>query len=281
MSGRMPRWWPNATARAMSPRMARRRTTSPWRANIPRLFGEPFGDHSAVPTLAVARLARRQCDGGAVRRWRGRGVRRLSPLPLPHDGRGGAAAAAGGLRRSAVGALARAYPKLDRAPRWLRAKTTLTEISLDSAMGYYGTVCKLARSGAARCSPGAARRGGGARPGGALRRADGGMRPGGFAAAGAVLRSAHLSAGRHPGQGGPHQHGGVAGGAAAAVDRSWWAGAWRCRPRPSCAAEWASGCCARPRRRCCRRPCCNAASGGFARISAGGSAPRRRRSARG
>ena len=48
------------------------------------------------------------------------------------------------LRRGAVGALARAYPKLDRAPRWLRAKTTLTEISLDSALGYYGTVCKLA-----------------------------------------------------------------------------------------------------------------------------------------
>jgi asparagine synthase (glutamine-hydrolysing) len=49
----------------------------------------------------------------------------------------------GSLRRRAVGALARAYPKLDRAPRWLRAKTTLTEISLDSALGYYGTVCKL------------------------------------------------------------------------------------------------------------------------------------------
>ena len=111
---------------------------------IPRLFGEPFGDHSAVPTLAVASLARRHVtvalsgDGGdevfaGYRRYRfhmmAEAARRLLPA---------------GLRRGAVGALARAYPKLDRAPRWLRAKTTLTEISLDSALGYYGTVCKLA-----------------------------------------------------------------------------------------------------------------------------------------
>jgi asparagine synthase (glutamine-hydrolysing) len=111
---------------------------------IPRLFGEPFGDHSAVPTLAVASLARRHVtvalsgDGGdevfaGYRRYRfhmmAEAARRLLPA---------------GLRRGAVGALARAYPKLGRAPRWLRAKTTLTEISLDSALGYYGTVCKLA-----------------------------------------------------------------------------------------------------------------------------------------
>ncbi len=112
---------------------------------IPRLFGEPFGDHSAVPTLAVASLARRHVtvalsgDGGdevfaGYRRYRfhmmAEAARRLLPTRL---------------RRSAVGALARAYPKLDWAPRWLRAKTTLTEISLDSALGYYGTVCKLAK----------------------------------------------------------------------------------------------------------------------------------------
>jgi asparagine synthase (glutamine-hydrolysing) len=111
---------------------------------IPRLFGEPFGDHSAVPTLAVASLARRHVtvalsgDGGdevfaGYRRYRfhmmAESARRLLPTRL---------------RRGAIGALARAYPKLDRAPRWLRAKTTLTEISLDSALGYYGTVCKLA-----------------------------------------------------------------------------------------------------------------------------------------
>ena len=47
------------------------------------------------------------------------------------------------LRRGVIARLARAYPKLDRAPRWLRAKHTLTEISLDSALGYYRTVCKV------------------------------------------------------------------------------------------------------------------------------------------
>ena len=41
------------------------------------------------------------------------------------------------------GALAAIYPKLDRAPRWLRAKYTLTEISLDSALGFYRMVCKV------------------------------------------------------------------------------------------------------------------------------------------
>jgi asparagine synthase (glutamine-hydrolysing) len=111
---------------------------------IPRLFGEPFGDHSAVPTLAVANLARRHVtvalsgDGGdevfaGYRRYRFHMLAETARRVLP-----------AGMRRHAIGALARAYPKLDWAPRWLRAKTTLTEISLDSALGYYGTVCRVA-----------------------------------------------------------------------------------------------------------------------------------------
>lgn len=113
---------------------------------IAQVFGEPFGDHSAVPTLAVCRLARRHVtvalsgDGGdevfaGYRRYRfhalAEAVRAYLPAPV---------------RRGVIGRLAALYPKLDRAPRWLRAKTTLTEISLDSAMGYYGTVCKLERT---------------------------------------------------------------------------------------------------------------------------------------
>lgn len=108
-----------------------------------RIFGEPYGDHSAVPTLAVCRLARKHVtvalsgDGGdevfaGYRRYRfhalAEAVRRMIPAPL---------------RRHVIGGLAAAYPKLDSAPRWLRAKSTLTEISLDSALGYYRTVCKL------------------------------------------------------------------------------------------------------------------------------------------
>jgi asparagine synthase (glutamine-hydrolysing) len=48
-----------------------------------------------------------------------------------------------GLRRNVFGQLARAYPKLDWAPRWLRAKHTLTELSLDSALGFYRTIAKV------------------------------------------------------------------------------------------------------------------------------------------
>lgn len=108
-----------------------------------RIFGEPFGDHSAVPTLAVCRLARRHAtvalsgDGGdevfaGYRRYRWHMLAEAVRAHLP-----------AGVRRHVIGTLARAYPKLDRAPRWLRAKTTLTEISLDSALGYYRTVCRL------------------------------------------------------------------------------------------------------------------------------------------
>jgi asparagine synthase (glutamine-hydrolysing) len=96
-----------------------------------------------VPTLAVCRLARRHVtvalsgDGGdevfgGYRRYRWHSLVEAlrGTIPAP-------------LRRRVIGGLAAIYPKLDRAPRWLRAKTTLTELSLDSALGYYRTVCKL------------------------------------------------------------------------------------------------------------------------------------------
>ena len=106
------------------------------------IYGEPFGDSSAVPTLEVCALARRHVtvalsgDGGdevfgGYRRHRWHvlteGVRRHVPAPL---------------RRRVLGELARAYPKLDRAPRWLRARNTLTELSLDSAQAYYRMLCR-------------------------------------------------------------------------------------------------------------------------------------------
>ena len=102
-----------------------------------RIFGEPFGDSSAVPTRRVSALARRHVtvalsgDGGdelfgGYRRHRfhvmTEGIRRHIPA---------------GMRRRVLGGLAAVYPKLDRAPRFLRAKHTLTELSLDSALGYY------------------------------------------------------------------------------------------------------------------------------------------------
>lgn len=47
------------------------------------------------------------------------------------------------LRHGAIASLARAYPKLDWAPQWLRAKHTLTELSLDSALGFYRTIARV------------------------------------------------------------------------------------------------------------------------------------------
>ena len=111
------------------------------------IFGEPFGDLSAVPTHAVSALARRHVtvalsgDGGdevfgGYRRYHwhclGEAVRRHVPA---------------GLRRGVLRPLARAYPKLDFAPRWMRAKTTLTELGLDSALAYYRMVTKARDEG--------------------------------------------------------------------------------------------------------------------------------------
>jgi asparagine synthase (glutamine-hydrolysing) len=108
-----------------------------------RIFGEPFGDSSSVPTHTVCRLARRHAtvaisgDGGdevfgGYRRYRWHrlvsGVRKHLPP---------------GLRRHAIGGLAALYPKLDGAPRFLRAKHTLTELSLDDAQGYARTVTRV------------------------------------------------------------------------------------------------------------------------------------------
>lgn len=108
-----------------------------------RIFGEPFGDSSSVPTFSVCALARRHAtvalsgDGGdevfaGYRRYRWHSLVESARKMLP-----------AGVRRHAVGTLARLYPKLDRAPRWLRAKHTLTELSLDSALGYARTVTKV------------------------------------------------------------------------------------------------------------------------------------------
>jgi asparagine synthase (glutamine-hydrolysing) len=107
------------------------------------IFDEPFADSSSVPTLRVCQLARRRVtvalsgDGGdelfggyrryrlfqALDRLRGR-------LPT-------------GLRARVLGPLGRVYPKLDSAPRWLRAKHTLLELATDSAHGWYRSVCRI------------------------------------------------------------------------------------------------------------------------------------------
>jgi asparagine synthase (glutamine-hydrolysing) len=47
------------------------------------------------------------------------------------------------IRQPLFGLLGAAYPKLDRWPRWLRAKTTFQELAADEAEGYYRTICKI------------------------------------------------------------------------------------------------------------------------------------------
>jgi asparagine synthase (glutamine-hydrolysing) len=107
------------------------------------IFGEPFGDASSVPTATVCRLARQHAtvavagDGGdevfaGYRRTRWHmlvsAARRYVPGPAG---------------RRLIGRLAAIYPKLDRAPRFLRAKHTLTELSLDDADGFARISTKL------------------------------------------------------------------------------------------------------------------------------------------
>jgi asparagine synthase (glutamine-hydrolysing) len=107
------------------------------------VYDEPFADSSALPTYRVCQLARRHVtvalsgDGGdeslaGYRRYRWHTyeerVRRLLPAALRH-----------GL----FGLLGRLYPKLDRAPQVLRAKSTFESLARDSVDGYFHAVSTL------------------------------------------------------------------------------------------------------------------------------------------
>lgn len=104
------------------------------------MYDEPFGDSSAMPTFRVSAMAREGVtvalsgDGGdeifaGYRRYRWHcfeeRVRRVVPEPL---------------RRPVFGALGALYPKLDWAPRPLRAKATLRELAHSSAAAYFSSV---------------------------------------------------------------------------------------------------------------------------------------------
>jgi asparagine synthase (glutamine-hydrolysing) len=111
---------------------------------LPAIFDEPFGDSSAMPTFRLMQLARKSVtvalsgDGGdelfsGYRRYgfhaREEKIRRLLPS---------------GVRSSLFGTLANIYPQLDNAPRFLRARQTFHELSVDSRMGYFLNVSVLA-----------------------------------------------------------------------------------------------------------------------------------------
>jgi asparagine synthase (glutamine-hydrolysing) len=107
--------------------------------SLTHYYDEPFADSSAVPTFLVSRLAARSVkvvlsgDGGdeafgGYSRYahdlKEASIRRLLPAWL---------------RRLVLAPLARAWPKADWLPRYLRAKTLLTNLSLDGAGAYANT----------------------------------------------------------------------------------------------------------------------------------------------
>ncbi|MBI5164563.1 MAG: amidotransferase 1, exosortase A system-associated [Magnetospirillum sp.] len=104
------------------------------------IYDEPFGDSSAMPTFRVCALARERVtvalsgDGGdelfaGYRRYAFHAAVERGRRLLPDS-----------WRRPLFGTLGRVYPKLDWAPRWLRAKTSFAELAADTAAGYFAVV---------------------------------------------------------------------------------------------------------------------------------------------
>lgn len=103
-------------------------------------YDEPFGDSSAVPTYLVSRLASRHAkvvlsgDGGDEAFG---GYRRYAHDLWEASLRRGLP---GWIRRCALAPLAAVWPKADWLPKPMRAKTLLTNLSLQPAAAYANTL---------------------------------------------------------------------------------------------------------------------------------------------
>lgn len=107
------------------------------------LYDEPYADSSAMPTYRVCELARRNVtvalsgDGGdenfaGYRRYRWHAYEERVRAMAPRS-----------IRRPIFGFLGTAYPKLDWAPKVLRAKSTFQALARDSLEGYLHSVSIL------------------------------------------------------------------------------------------------------------------------------------------
>jgi len=110
------------------------------------LYDEPYADSSALPTYRVCELAREEVtvalsgDGGdenlaGYRRYRWQFYEEKMRGFLPSA-----------IRRPLFGTLGRLYPKLDWAPKILRAKSTFESLGRDSLEGYFHSVSVMGDS---------------------------------------------------------------------------------------------------------------------------------------
>lgn len=110
---------------------------------LANIYDEPYADSSAIPTYRVCELARKKVtvalsgdgadeyfSGYRRHQWHMNEEKVRSFLPYS-------------VRGPLFGILGKIYPKLDWAPRFLRAKTTFQAIARDSVAAYFHTVSVL------------------------------------------------------------------------------------------------------------------------------------------